>query len=77
MKVFSVPRGGQMKLAASIAAAGLAPSRAEAERLIKQGAVEWNGTRVNEATYTFDSSQPADHTLRVGKRPAIILRIEK
>ncbi|HKV49382.1 MAG TPA: tyrosine--tRNA ligase [Candidatus Acidoferrales bacterium] len=77
MKVFSLPAAGKVKLAASIAAAGLAPSRAEAERLIKQGAVEWNGARVNEPTYTFDSSQPGDHTLRVGKKPAIIVRIEK
>jgi len=77
MKVFSLPAAGKVKLAASIAAAGLAPSRAEAERLIKQGAVEWNGARVNEATYTFDSSQPGDHTLRVGKKPAIIVRVEK
>jgi tyrosyl-tRNA synthetase len=77
MKVFSLPAAGKMKLAASITAAGLAPSRSEAERLIKQGAVEWNGARVDEPTYVFDSSQPGDHTLRVGKKPAIIVRIEK
>ncbi|HKQ88521.1 MAG TPA: tyrosine--tRNA ligase, partial [Candidatus Acidoferrales bacterium] len=45
MTVFSLPAAGKMKLAASITAAGLAPSRSEAERLIKQGAVEWNGAR--------------------------------
>lgn len=77
MKVFSLPVQQKAKLAASIAAAGLAPSRSEAERLIKQGAVEWNGTRVDEPTFTFDASEPGDHTLRVGKKPAIILRIEK
>jgi len=77
MKIFSLPAAGKMKLAASIAAAGLAPSRSEAERLIKQGAVEWNGARIDEPTYTFDSSQPGDHTLRVGKKPAIIVRVEK
>jgi tyrosyl-tRNA synthetase len=57
--------------------AGLAPSRAEAERLIKQGAVEWDGKRVDEVTLAFDGSQPRDHTLRVGKKPAVIVRIEK
>ncbi len=77
MKAFSLPAAGKMKLAASITAAGLARSRSEAERLIKQGAVEWDGVRVAEPTYAFDSSQPGDHTLRVGKKPAMIIRIER
>lgn len=76
MKTFTVKSQGKMKLAASIVAAGLAPSRSEAERLIKQGAVEWQGKRVDEPTFAFDSDQPGDHTLRVGKKPAVILRIE-
>jgi tyrosyl-tRNA synthetase len=76
MKVVAVKSQGKVKLAASIVVAGLAPSRAEAERLIKQGAVEWQGNRVEEVTFAFDSSQPGDHTLRVGKKPAIIIRIE-
>jgi tyrosyl-tRNA synthetase len=77
MKVFSLSSQGNMKMAALIAAAGLGASRSEAERLIKQGAVEWEGNRVQEPTFAFDSSQPGEHTLRVGKRPAIIVRIEK
>ncbi len=76
MKTVVVKSQGKMKLAAGIVVAGLAPSRSEAERLIKQGAVEWQGTRVEEPTFTFDSDQPGDHTLRVGKKPAIIIRIE-
>ena len=76
MKAFVVKSQGKMKLAASIVAAGLAPSRSEAERLIKQGAVEWQGKRVEDPTFTFDSDQTGDHTLRVGKKPAIIIRIE-
>jgi tyrosyl-tRNA synthetase len=76
MKIFSVPAQGSMKLAATIAASGLASSRSEAERLIKQGAVEWQGKRIDEPTFSFDGSQPGDHTLRVGKKPAIIVRIE-
>jgi tyrosyl-tRNA synthetase len=77
MKVFPLASQGNVKLAPTIVAAGLAPSRAEAERLIKQGAVEWNGARVDQVTYTIDSSHPGDHTLRVGKKPAIIVRIQK
>jgi tyrosyl-tRNA synthetase len=76
MKIFALKSQGKTKLAAAIVVAGLAPSRAEAERLIKQGAVEWEGKRVEEPTYSFDSDHPGDHTLRVGKKPAIILRIE-
>jgi tyrosyl-tRNA synthetase len=76
MKIVVVKQPGKMKLAAAIVAATLASSRSEAERLIKQGAVEWQGNRVEEPTYSFDSDQPGDHTLRVGKKPAIIIRIE-
>jgi len=77
MKVFSLSSAGKTKLAALIAFADLAPSRSEGERLIKQGAVDWNGARIDDVTYAVDGSQPGDHTLRVGKKPAIIVRIEK
>ena len=77
MKVFSLASAGKTKLAAVIAFADLAPSRSEGERLIKQGAVEWNGARVDDVTYAIDGTQPGDHTLRVGKKPAIIVRIEE
>ena len=76
MKTVVVKSQGKMKLAAAIVVAGLAPSRSEAERLLKQGAVEWQGKRVEEPTFSFDSDQPGDHTLRVGKKPAIVIRIE-
>jgi tyrosyl-tRNA synthetase len=76
MKIVVVKQQGKMKLAAAIVVATLSSSRSEAERLIKQGAVEWEGKRVEEPTYSFDSDQPGDHTLRVGKKPAIIIRIE-
>ena len=76
MKVVSLPSGqANAKLAATIVSAGMAPSRAEAERLMKQGAVEWNGSRIDQPTFSFDATQPADYTLRVGKKPAIIVRI--
>ena len=77
MKVFSLASAGRTKLAAVIAFADLATSRSEGERLIKQGAVEWNGARVDDVTYAVDGTQPGDHTLRVGRKPAIIVRVEK
>jgi tyrosyl-tRNA synthetase len=76
MKVFPLKAQGKTKLAPTIVAAGLATSRAEAERLIKQGAVEWDGNRIEEVTLSFDADPPTDHTLRVGKKPAIIVRVE-
>jgi len=77
MKVFSLASEGNIKLAALINNADLAASRSDAERLIKQGAVEWNGARIDQVTFAIDQSQPDDHTLRVGKKPAIIVRVEK
>jgi tyrosyl-tRNA synthetase len=77
MKVHAIPAQPLVKLAPTLVSIGLAPSRAEAERLIKQGAVEWNGARVDQPTFSFDASQPGDYTLRVGKKPAIIVRVEK
>jgi hypothetical protein len=38
--------------------------------------VEWQGKRVGESTFAFDSGQSGDYTLRVGKKPAVIIRIE-
>ncbi len=46
-----------------------------AERLIKQGAVEWDGTRIMDPAYSYPDA-PGDHTLRVGKKPAITVRVE-
>lgn len=46
----------------------LCPSRAEAERLIKQGAVELDGQRVNDVRMQVDLSKPTSLLLRVGKR---------
>jgi tyrosyl-tRNA synthetase len=76
MKVFPLKGQGNMKLAVLIVAAALAPSRAEAERLMKQKAVEWDGAVVTNPTHCFDSGVAGDHTLRVGKKPAVLVRVE-
>jgi tyrosyl-tRNA synthetase len=75
MTVFPLQAAGTAKLALTITASGLAPSRAGAERLIKQGAVEWDGARITDPTYAIQAT-PGDHTLQVGKKPAITVRIE-
>jgi tyrosyl-tRNA synthetase len=45
----------------------LAPSRSEAERLIKQGAVEVDGRRIDDPRAEVDLIPPREFTLRVGK----------
>jgi len=45
----------------------LAPSRSEAERLIKQGAVEVDGRRIDDPRAEVDLVPPRQFTLRVGK----------
>jgi tyrosyl-tRNA synthetase len=49
----------------------LAPSKAAAERLIGQGAVEWDGTRITDPTFAIDLDEQKKHTLRVGKKPSV------
>ncbi|HEV2223231.1 MAG TPA: tyrosine--tRNA ligase [Candidatus Acidoferrales bacterium] len=49
----------------------LAPSRAEAERLIKQGAVEIDGQRVDDVKRVLDVSKPVSFLLRAGKKKFI------
>ncbi|HMD30879.1 MAG TPA: tyrosine--tRNA ligase [Candidatus Acidoferrales bacterium] len=63
-----LPRGEKKKLTALLAELGLAPSKAEAERLIKQGGVEIDGARVEDVRHEVDLSQPVAFLLRAGKK---------
>jgi tyrosyl-tRNA synthetase len=75
MKVYDFTPEGGVRLTRVIIGASLADSRTEAERLIKQGAVEWDGSKISDPSHIIDLSQPGDHTLRVGKRPAVLVRV--
>jgi tyrosyl-tRNA synthetase len=66
---------GRMKLSRILDRWELAKSKAEAERLITQGAVEWDGKKIVDPVFTVDLNEPGDHTLRVGKKPPILVRI--
>ena len=66
--VHKLARGGKKKLAALLAELALAPSRAEAERLIKQGGVEVDGARVDDVRYELDLSAAGSWLLRAGKK---------
>jgi tyrosyl-tRNA synthetase len=54
----------------------LASSRSEAERLIKQKAVEIDGVVINDPRKQIDLSKPANFVLRVGKRKFVRIVVE-
>jgi len=74
--VYKLARGGKKKLASLLVEAGLAPSRAEAERLIKQGGVEIDGARVDDVRYEVDLSAAGSWLLRAGKKKFLHLVVE-
>jgi len=60
---------GKMKLSGILVRdAGIA-SRAEADRLIKQGAVEIDGESISDVAHEIDLNHPKKFLLRVGKKP--------
>ena len=71
-----IPRGESRRLVAVLVETSLAPSRSEAERLIKQGGVEIDGARIADIKQEIDCSRPASHLLRAGKKKFLRLVIE-
>jgi tyrosyl-tRNA synthetase len=55
---------------------GLVQSVAEANRLIKSGAVTLDGDKVTDPTMTFSYSEPAEYLFKVGKRRFIRLVVK-
>jgi tyrosyl-tRNA synthetase len=66
----------KIRLAKVITQFGLAPSVAEANRLIEQGAVTWNNERVSSVKAELDCSEPVTHILKVGKRRFVKVVVE-
>jgi tyrosyl-tRNA synthetase len=66
--VRTLPRGETRRLTALLVELELAPSRSEAERLLKQGGVEVNGQRVTDVKYELGLAQPGEILLRAGKK---------
>ncbi len=56
--------------------AGLAPSRSEAERLLRQGAVSLDGVRVEPGALELRAAAGEVRLLRVGKRRFARIRFE-
>jgi tyrosyl-tRNA synthetase len=56
-----------IKLVDLLTQADLAPSKAEARRLISQGGVKLNGERISDATFEIDTATTKEIQLQVGK----------
>jgi tyrosyl-tRNA synthetase len=74
--VQKIPAGPPKKLITLLVDLKLAPSKSEAERLIKQGAVELNEARVDDPRADLDLTKPAQFLLRAGKKKFLRLIIE-
>jgi tyrosyl-tRNA synthetase len=74
--VVKLPKGPAKKLPALLVELNLAPSKAEAERLIKQKAVEIDGATVDDSRKDIDLSKPAEFLLRAGKKKFLRIIVE-
>jgi tyrosyl-tRNA synthetase len=59
---------GKMKLSRALVRLGATDSRAKAERLIKDGAVEIDNVVISDPTFEFDLNVPRKYLLKVGKQ---------
>lgn len=74
--VQKIPRGPAKKLTALLVELNLAPSKSEAERLIKQKGIELNESPVEDFRKELDLSQPAEYLIRAGKKKFLRLIVE-
>jgi tyrosyl-tRNA synthetase len=73
---FLTPGTTTVPLARLLHAWNLAESRAEAERLIRQGAVEFNDKRIDDPAFQVTLENLRDARLRVGKRKFLSILVE-
>jgi len=69
-------KGPAKKLTALLVELKLAPSKAEAERLIKQKAVEIDGVTIDDPRKDIDLSKPTEFLLRAGKKKFLRIVLE-
>jgi tyrosyl-tRNA synthetase len=74
--VKKLARSVPTKISTLLFITNLAPSRSEAERLIKHGGVEIDGVRVDDPRKDIDLSRPADFLLRAGKKKFVRIIVE-
>jgi len=71
-----LPRSGPTRISTLLFICDFALSRSEAERLVKQKAVEIDGVTVDDPRKDIDLSKPADFLLRAGKKRFIRIIVE-
>jgi len=71
-----LPRGEAKRLTALLVELGLAASRSEADRLVKQGGVELDGTRVSDVKAEVDLAKPREFLIRAGKKKFVRIVVE-
>ncbi len=69
-------RGEPKRLTALLVELALAPSRSEAERLMKQGGVEINGERTADVKRELDLSKSGEFLVRAGKKKFVRVVVE-
>jgi tyrosyl-tRNA synthetase len=74
--VVKLPKGSAKKLTSLLVELKLATSKAEAERLIKQKAVEIDGVAIDDPRREIDLSKPAEFLLRAGKKKFLRIVVE-
>lgn len=74
--VVKLPKAPAKKLTALLVELNLAPSKAEAERLIKQKAVEIDGATIDDPRKDIDLSKPTEFLLRAGKKKFVRVVVE-
>jgi tyrosyl-tRNA synthetase len=74
--VKKLARSGPTRVSTLLFISDLAPSKSEAERLIKQGAVEVAGQRVEDVKHELDLSQPREFLVRAGKKKFLRVVVE-
>jgi len=74
--VRKLPRNGAKRVSVILVELNLLSSRAEAERLIKQGGVEIDGQRMDDVKKELDLSKPASFLLRAGKKKFLRVIVE-
>jgi len=76
MKQYDFDLTGKVRLTRLMMQAGI-NSRTEAERLIRQGAVEIDGVMIRDPAHSLDITSPRTLTLRIGKKPPFQIRIRE
>jgi tyrosyl-tRNA synthetase len=74
--VKKLARSGPTRISTLLFICDFAPSRSEAERLIKQKAVDIDGVTIDDPRKDIDLSKPADFLLRAGKKKFVRIVVE-